>query len=269
MQNENKSAEPDHSPQHCEQQLSVAVGLQEAQPQAIQTLNWSSKSWTIAGIILTLLVATFFGLCTWSLNPLNSIHWALNIVASIIIVGILLIITWALRPCILLSVRRLDTAFKFERQWDIKQNKPSSNIEVVVTREKEYIMSYVGLAVALAGFLIIQWGNWGKSLGDKVAIVAMLVLIVYFIFCAISIGLHKKYAIGWIQWLSKVSMQIEFGFLSLSLGLFSLGISLLPRGYPWGVWTAMVLIVAGYVILVWGSLSQPRTTVIGKTDRVS
>jgi MFS family permease len=187
MQNENKSTEPEHSPLHYEQQFSVAEGLQAAQPQAIQTLNWSSKSWTIAGIILTLLVATFFGLCTWSLNPLNSVHWALNVVASIIIVGILLIITWALRPCILLSVRWLDTAFKFERQFDLKQNKPSQVVNITAqiknnARKHEIIIIAFGFMVSGISWLSL---NFAPILG-YITIGIGIVFIGFSLFLSIS-----------------------------------------------------------------------------------
>lgn len=133
-------------------------------------------------------------------------------------------------------------------------------------REREYIMSYFGLAVALAGFLVISWGNWGKSLEDSAAIVGMFVVIAYFILCSISIRLRKKCKARWIQWLSEVAKRTEFGYLSLSLGLFALGISLLQRGYPWGVRTGMLLIITGYVVLIWGSTRQPATTRRGNTD---
>ncbi len=127
-------------------------------------------------------------------------------------------------------------------------------------RERERIMSYLGLAVAIAGFLIISWGNWEKSCENKAAIVAMFVIIAYFILCSISIGLRKKCKMGWIQWLSKVAMQTDFGYLSLFLGLISLSISLIYSHLVfWGLLLTLISYgFLGYGVIRWGIFAQPK-----------
>ena len=117
------------------------------------------------------------------------------------------------------------------------------------TREREYIMSYLGLAVAMIGFLVITWGNWGKSLDYSVTIVAILIVIAYFVLCSISIGLRKRSRIGWMKYHSRVAMQTEFGHLSLFLGLLSLGIALM---YSHQILLGVLAILVGYAVLGWG-----------------
>jgi len=81
------------------------------------------------------------------------------------------------------------------------QSDRNPSTEEGVMRERNYIMSYAGLIAALAGFLLISLGNWGKSIPDKTETVIIVITMVYFILCGISIGLKTSLEIdlllGW------------------------------------------------------------------------
>jgi hypothetical protein len=80
-----------------------------------QELRWEDKSWTISGIILTLLATIFFGLCS-----LNGLSLGINVLISVgLVIGLFLII-WAMRRFILILLRRLDRAFKITMIWRSK-----------------------------------------------------------------------------------------------------------------------------------------------------
>lgn len=128
-------------------------------------------------------------------------------------------------------------------------------------RERERIMAYVGLALTIAGFLVILCGDWGRNCGNKAAIIAMFIVIAYFILCSISIRIRKKCKTGWIQWLSKVAMQTDFGYLALFLGVISFGNSLIYSHQD--LWGLLVIFFIGYPflgygVIRWGIFAQPE-----------
>ncbi len=133
-------------------------------------------------------------------------------------------------------------------------------------REREYIMSYLGLAAALGGLLMVSWGNWGKSIGYSASIVGMSIVIAYFILCGILIGVRKRCKAGWVQKFSEIAKKKEFGYLSLTLGLFALGISLAQLGYLWSILTGLTLFIAGCAVYAFGPAGHPDVTHKNNTD---
>jgi hypothetical protein len=126
-------------------------------------------------------------------------------------------------------------------------------------KDREIIMSYIGLTLPIVVFILISWERWGKSLGDNVAIIAMFAVIAYFILCSIAIGLRAKNRTKFIQYMARLAMQTAFGYLALFLGLVSLGIFVMQYGYPFAVLVGELIILAAYVVLIWGIRKQAVT----------
>jgi hypothetical protein len=95
-------------------------------------------------------------------------------------------------------------------------------------RKWDTVMSYIGLALALIALLVAGWNSWGDTIDHYVLPVLISIAVLFFIICGVLIGLEDRFrSRRRIGRFIISAHQLNFGWITLFLGFFSLGIALL------------------------------------------
>jgi hypothetical protein len=112
--------------------------------------------------------------------------------------------------------------------------------------KKDLTMAFFSLATALVCFLLIIWDKLRTNTEAIIAAVLIILAVVFFILCGISIYLSKY---KFFKWFGKFTSQLQIGRYSLFLALIALFVSLVQLGNSLTLLIGFIVLIAAYIIL--------------------